>query len=501
MTAQLRAEHAHAVRRVRVAADVSGFILDVDSTLPDYVFSLIDVYRQGKEQVGRLSASASMPRGLSLADSTASRESITSESQQGPLLSSNIFASLIFRSGKVRLYSSATAHFPSNRTASFSHHEGHFSDLHAEVLSLPEVSVWGEYRASPNSYKLQPGERPPPAVLIFKCTVHSSQNTLLPTTLLPFMTEFNAHVERRMRTSGPWIPDSESHPEDPEDNGEQAFASNMNMQISLSLRIDQSKLELTCQPDVNVVAGVNWESGGFVVNIAPSARRIAFTGSVEGLTVSLRHGFLSEDCATLQARNLAFSAVFNKSSQIGKQDTTVSLVVDTTFSGAVRFSRLQDLLCFKAVWLDRIPVFSGTPAVPPTPATPSVSRRLGTAPESKGAPFTTILLIRLRRVNLDVDLGQSISTIALDLQDVVVRTKITNWLSEVSLRVGNVVMLASGNVSGRADVPDFVFETFRRTEAAVAEGEGQNTMLDLHMTSGPLNIVLHSEHQELLQYR
>ena len=89
------------------------------------------------------------------------------------------------------------------------------------------------------------------------------------------------------------------------------------MQISFSLRIDQSKLELTCQPDVNVVAGVHWDSGGFMVNISPGARKVTFTGAVGGLTIGLKHGFLSEECVKLDARNLAFSADFAKTKKRG----------------------------------------------------------------------------------------------------------------------------------------------------------------------------------------
>jgi hypothetical protein len=129
------------------------------------------------------------------------------------------------------------------------------------------------------------------------------------------------------------------------------------MQISFSLRIDQSKLELTCQPDANVIAGVHWESGGFVLNVSPGFKQVAFTGSVGGLSVGLKHGFLSEDCVHLNANNLSFNVTFAES-EYGGMQKTLSVVMDTEFTGGVRFSRLQDILCFKAVWLDRIPVFA-----------------------------------------------------------------------------------------------------------------------------------------------
>ena len=51
MTAHLRSERVADSRRVRVGAEVSGFILDVDSTIPDFVSSLLEVYRRGKDRV------------------------------------------------------------------------------------------------------------------------------------------------------------------------------------------------------------------------------------------------------------------------------------------------------------------------------------------------------------------------------------------------------------------------------------------------------------------
>ena len=129
------------------------------------------------------------------------------------------------------------------------------------------------------------------------------------------------------------------------------------MQISFSLRIDQSKLELTCQPDANVIAGAHWDSGGFVVHVLPGFKQVSFTGSVGGLSVGLRHGFLSEDCVHLNANDLSFNVTLAESEYGGTQKT-LSVVMDTEFTGGVRFSRLQDILCFKAVWLDRIPVFT-----------------------------------------------------------------------------------------------------------------------------------------------
>jgi hypothetical protein len=136
---------------------------------------------------------------------------------------------------------------------------------------------------------------------------------------------------------------------------------------------------------------------------------------------------------------------------------------------------------------------------------------------SQFSPDRTLLLIRpyrpllrsrarlrqsiVRRLNLDVDLGQSISTIDMDMRQVLIQTRLTQLSSRFSLRVNQVNVTATGNVSGRADVVDFVFRTTRMTESAMDNASGQHQMLKLDITSGALNMVVESEHQKLLEYR
>ncbi|KAG6841879.1 hypothetical protein C0991_005609 [Blastosporella zonata] len=500
MKAQLRSTHSAALRHnIYVRADVSGFILDLDSSIPSYVFSLIDVYRQGKDRVEKISNS--LPRTPSPLDDD--RE-VRLERPRTSLPTSNLFASMTFRSGKVRVYSGAASRLYRSRAFPFSHQEPsdeQIMEIGAEVFNLPVVSVWTEYRTTPMSQKPSSSCDMESSILMFKSTVHSSQNTLRPT-LLPFLTELVNHIEGRLRRIS-----LQAHPVPNivEETAVLAQERNLvdptaSLSISFSLRIDQSKLELTCQPDVNVIAGLHWDSGGFVVNVSPGARKVTFTGSVGGLTVGLKHGFLSEDCVRLDARNLAFSVAFAKvEGDQGTLGNSVSVVLDTEFLGVVRFSRLQDILCFKAVWLDRIPVFNSPPAA--ISAKTSVrSSDITSLPPAPKQHFITVILIRIRRITLDADLGQSISAMTLDLKDAVMRTKLTEALSEVSIFVEELAIVAKGNVAGHAHVPKCVFRTIRNTETS-SNTEGRNQMLELSMTSGPLVVSLESDHQKLLHYR
>ncbi|EIN11333.1 hypothetical protein PUNSTDRAFT_98433 [Punctularia strigosozonata HHB-11173 SS5] len=503
VTAQARFEQVDSSRRMRLSAQVSGFIVDMDSSLPDYVFSLVDVYQQGKSRVSQLTAH--LPRMSSPATSPAHSQD-GSDRHPRAIPMSNAVASLKFRSGEVRLYSASAA--GAARTLSkitvLSNESHRLSSSGPEVFRLPEVTVWGEYRAS-TVVAASGGSGASVSTLTFKSTVHSSQNVIRPT-LLPFLSEFNDRLEVRIRKEHWREPSLDPPSERPRtetttDDASAHRTTPMTMEIRFGLRIDRSKLELTCQPDVNVIAGLNWESGGFVLSVSPGAHRIAFTGDVGGLTVGLKHGFLSEDCIQLHARDLAFSATFARLSERGN---SLSLVINTEFSGSARLSRLQDMLCFKAVWLDRIPTFgTQSQAAPATPFKPAIDLP-SSSPSSKTArsEIATVILVRVRRTKLAVDLGHSISNIHLDLTNTTFRTRLTSAVAEISLHISEVSITPNGNISGIALVPDFVFQTVRRREVLDdANLAGENRMLELVLTSGPFTLALESEHQKLLQYR
>jgi hypothetical protein len=498
MQAQLRTSAMGSLRKVWIKADVSGFVLDIDSTIPSYVFSLIDVYRQGKERVERLSAMT--PRTPLSALPIMENVKPSLQKHYTAVPTSNVFSQLTFLSGKVRFYSASATNEFKNRTARSQTladiSDDQILDLGAEVFNLPVVSVWTEYRATPASQKLVKDSESEPSLLVFKSTVFSSHNTLRPT-LLPFLTELVSRIETRMRKVSAWSAPPPTFPPSVDKAPETDMVSSM--KLSFSLRIDKSTLELTCQPDVNVIAGLNWESGGFIVNVSPGARKVYFSGSVGGLTVGLKHGFLSEDCVKLDARDLVFSVSFTKTElHDGQSVNSVSVVLDTEFLGGVRFSRLQDILCFKAVWLDRIPILDSQMG-PVETKTLTKSPLVENAPPSRG--FSTAVLLRIRRIALEVDLGQSVSRLNLDLDQIIFRTTFTDDHSEVFLYLADVSVSAHGNLSGRARVANFVFQTIRRSEESLWEDRGKCCMLELRLTTGALVADFESDLQNILYYR
>jgi hypothetical protein len=492
VTAHIRTEQSKSVTQFRVIANVSGFVLDLDSSLPDYVISLMDVYRHGKAELERIDVS-----GLDESPITSST-SVTKGHQELP--SSDVCGWITFQSGKIRLHSASDIPSPRGQSG-YLRDDMTLSDFGTDIIKLPEVSVWSEYKGGSNFNQTDGISEKTCAELLFKSTIHSSQNTLSPGNILPFLSEFNSHLEKRMRRNMGGAPTSHAQPRRTTQTSQTDDSSNSsNLRISVALQIHQSRLELTCQPDVNVNAGVHWETGGFFVCFEPGMRRIAFSGAVKGLEISLRHGFLTEACAKFAMRNLNFSASLSRDEEA---QSAISLLVDTELVGGLRFSRLQDLLCFKAVWLDRIPTFNGPlpGANEPSPQVSPSGSELSVPQDSPpNTSFLTALCVRIRKLDIDVDLGQSISAVSLHLQQLTVQTRLTNAISEFRLHVGTIQMAATGNISGNADVPDFSFHTTRASESALS-GVPNDRMLQLEITSGPLNVTLASEYQELLRYR
>lgn len=485
MKAHLQSFDLLAMRRMWIKAVVSGFILDLDSTIPDYVFSAIDVYRRGRESVERLSAT--VPR----SQWSPTQSPLLGLDAEESMSTSGFFTSLKFSSGKIRLFSEQASDL--TRSLSKDVSDDQLVQRGAEIFNLPQVSVWAEYRAS-SLQKTMNTNHPEPPTLIFKSTVYSSENTLRPT-LLHFLTEVVNSIEDHIRKASHKLASHPPHTTQkmPISPTPSAFTANLGLRISFSLRIDRSSLELTCRPDVNVMAGLHWESGGFVINVIPATQKVIFTGVVGELTAGLKHGFLSEDCVRLDARNLAFSVTFGKLHP-SHSTSSLSVVLDTEFLGDVRFSRLQDVLCFKAVWLDNIPMLNTQLSAPSRSTKTTIVS--GSGPSS--ARSTTSILIRVRRIKANVDLGQSISTVTLDLSDAILRTKLSESLYELSIFVGALDVNAKGNMAGCVRVPDCVFRTSRRMNDF---SPGQGRMLDLRMTSGPVSVDLDSEHQKLLRYR
>lgn len=482
MFAILKTDPSSALRRIKIGCEISGFILDLDPDIIDYVFALINVYKRGKDRLSRLANFYEMER-----DPFEDEQREPRATERLPVRTSNVLLSLAFLSGTIILRPSS--HPSENEKDKL----GVLTP--EEVIKLPSLSVWAEYRAKSSDQKLSRGEQMEPTVLMVKALIHSSRNVLRPS-ILRFITQITHGIEHQL---GSFKPTDDPLPT-PRLSRENIVAGDImqGLQVSLNVQIDRSQLELTCLPDVNVLAGFQWDSGGFLLTIGEGARLLCLSGIVEGLRANMRHGYLRETCAEIDARNLAFSfAIDRVDSENHEKINCATIVIDTELSTSFRFARLQDILCFRAVWLDHIPVF----AKPSESSFKSGQLTVQDSGEVRRREFVTVLLFRARKVGLFVDIGSSVTNISMNLRSLMARTRLSSSQSDIEVSIAEVEATFEHNLVGYASTPNFNFRTLRQRHGQPIMGGEKAQTLVMSLTSGALDIDLRSEGRRILYYQ
>ncbi|KZS98640.1 hypothetical protein SISNIDRAFT_422603, partial [Sistotremastrum niveocremeum HHB9708] len=500
MSATLKSSSNAATRNLEIDAAISGFILDIEATIVDYVYSLVAVYHQGKRRLDQLVI-------IDIADDdnfSSPRSALRAEYSSLP--TSNVCMVLRFKSGKLRVHAgtqgppyltSHSASLPVGKRSILGRYE--YASQDPEVFDLPTVSVWGEFHAVPAARKVSADDLEP-SQLAFKTVIHPSNNTLRPN-LLQFITQVTQAIDKGLERD-PHASMPETHPGLPLEsvsplrNDASMPSAIGSMHFSFSLQIHQSRLELTCLPDVNVVADLEWDSGGFVVNILPGAN-FSLTGSIGRLTASLRHGYLREKCAEIDARNVSFLVSFARvETESETAPHLLSIIVDTELSAALRFSRLQDILCFRAVWLDRIPILEPGS----NPSSSGLSPSQHEKQPASNRPFTTFVLVRARHADFNIDMGQPITSMIFSLQSLVARTSLSELQSEVEIGIAQVNLQLERSLSGSAATPDFLFHTVRQRNGRPIWKDGKAQTLEMNVTCGPLDVLLNADGRKILHY-
>ncbi|KAG8827640.1 hypothetical protein FRC19_001885 [Serendipita sp. 401] len=501
LRAEIRSRATPNTSEWHINGHVSGFELDMDPNIASFTFSLLDVYRRGLSKIELL---AEAVQSADVASPIHPKEEKPPFVSRGSIntRTTHVLTSLEFQSGRVRLHHDEKQSILRTKGAPLSTtvHTSDISEISADIL-LPVVTLWVEWRATPASLKGNSVSDESPSSLTFKSTIHSSKNTV-PPTVLKFISQLLAKVEARLSKPSILVAAPPKEVEEiPDENEGYASKALQAMSITFSLRIDQSTLEFTCLPDVNVKGALHWESGGFIATASPGAKSISFIGSVENLTAHLKHGYLSEDCVEATLRDLGFSAALSTSRDAaGIGSSRASIVIETDLRATALFSRLQDILCFKAVWFDTISPL-GNQAITPTSPLTAVSRDTASSirrPSRRS--WSTALLLKLRKVEAQADLGTSISITHLTLEPVVFRTLLTNQTSEVFFSVGSLEIVGEGLFSGRVSVPDFHFRTVRGREAAFYRSHTKDTLLHIELQSGSLQATVSYEGKVVFLY-
>ncbi|BGP16903.1 Macrophage colony-stimulating factor 1 receptor [Rhodosporidiobolus nylandii] len=496
-----------------VHSKVSGLEVDVEPSIVAYSFALVDIYRLSHERFAKFAPEVA-PVSVPLPPSPSSTSPRLPPSSPG--LPSSVKATFEFASGAIRMHAHASKderepHPPSPSTSRPKHRRGKslgdFASMRRspgkaaveaapDIFRLPALSLWAEYQ----DY----GAGRDQSRLHVDVVIHKSNNTLYPS-LLPFVSSVARQLkERALHRSGSEVsassalgglPDSPtsphaaaSSPETPSFGG---------LALSISLRIDQSKLEISCLPAAEVTARLTWESGGFLLSTSPATNAIDFALTVDGVAAGLRHSFSPEDCLLAEAKGMTASVVFGRLGDPAvSQDRLLSVVVNLPdVAGEMNFRHLQDWLCLKAVWLDRMDL---GPVTAPAQSTAPVRTKTSSPAVPSTSHLTTVVRAEIGSVRFTCDLGPAIGRITLVAEKLAARLR---WVPEdargFNLAIGGITVSAQGRTGGSLHVGGFWFATRLRDDQQVGKAD-EPDLLHIEIKLGKVDASIEYDFRRIL---
>ncbi|GAA5906531.1 hypothetical protein JCM8208_000472 [Rhodotorula glutinis] len=507
---------------VLVHSKVSGLEVDLEPTVVAFAFALIDVYRLSHERFAKFAPELSP----GLDTDTPTRPALCPARPAATAATPAVQATFEFASGTIRMHSHVQVvgggkdgltpptspgrrPKPHRRGKSL----GEFATLRhvpgkapheatPDVFRLPALSMWAEYRDDDDELV--------DSRLHVDCVIHKSHNTLYPT-LLPFISAVVQQVKLRAvpvaTATAAAAPEPSTHdlspiaesPTSPSGGAPlDDFAAPLGkLQLTISLRIDQSKLEISCLPAAEVTARLTWESGGFFFSTSPQTKGVTFAVSVDGVSAGLRHLFSPEDCLSLEAKGLAASLSFGALEGAGLPTARLlSVVVNLPdVSASMNFRHLQDWLCLKAVWIDRIdlgPVLSSeTATTVPTPA-PSTS--------STASSVTALVRAEMGSLRFACDFGPSIGRITFVAHRMAMRYRQAPEVSrEFSFEFESLESSGQGRAGGTARVDGLrFFNRMREHDCAHDVMTDATDLLNLRIELGKIAATVEYEFHRIL---
>lgn len=426
--------------KVSAHSSASDFELILSPSIADDVYRLVHMYHRGKTHIAQLEEEYRI--GLAKfgqTDSTVAKY-VEQSSLPEKLAAQQILVkmSFTFNSGDVSL-----SHKPRDKF------------YKPDRLKLPTISLWIDYVGA----SIGVDDADDGGSLIVNSAVHESQNTILPT-IIPFIVD----LVKRIRHHPPDLADGmsltvieapkvstqvSSMQVEPPTVGVPALeaiahAPTGRLRVQFTLRIDQSKLILSCESGLEGMSdaclSLTWSSGGFVASISPGTGETAsISGSITGVEIGLQHRHTNKNCLTASAKDMAFTAVYRPSTGQNTQPVS-SFVFDTSISSAFRLDAYNAWLCFMAVWADDVWRF-GTPVKAiscesiPAPVLPTSTDRLAYA-----------VIARVRNISFDVTLP--VTQARLQIDPLIIRTTSDGKQTDLAISVGILNLHAKGEISG-----------------------------------------------------
>lgn len=318
-----------------INAKMSGAQLDIDGTVPNSVFALIDLYEISYKRLARHAPESEVADKVTLAgpDSDTGLLADQKDNDIASFFDATTFeATFEVESGVVRMHSRhAVAPKPSTDEVPHQYHSKDASNgpstkpiprrRNEHVFSHGPHTARGSSASDSDTFesfivpKLTMWSVKKDAIIAGKANnlhvdalIHSSRNILRPT-LLPFLSEVSEAIKGHMQRQDTQLASKED--ESPEqkiaDPGteqlpgrtgmagvqksetEPKLSDLRNLCLSISLRIDKSSLQLNCGKVAPVSAGLDWQSGCLMVVLQPGLRSLHASLRIDEVGFDVRH--------------------------------------------------------------------------------------------------------------------------------------------------------------------------------------------------------------------
>lgn len=379
VTCRVSAKTAKPVQTVLADAHVSGFDIDVEGNIAEYINALSSVYAKCKDRVESFTKPRSHP----------STPSTTSGFEIDEL---RFECKLMCESSNIRFY--PKKHKKRQKST---------RSVQAEIVGqgnimIPGLSAWVTYQTPLGTHQLHAQKRFHGDVLILEST-----NTIHPSAV-EFLSEVASDLKIGIQESS-------------ERKAQNRPTIESNMDFSLFLRLSKSQLELTCQPVSKVVCSLGWEESEFLIssyNI--SSRSMSCLGSLREMTATIKHHFSPEPCLHARIDQVILNVMFTS------QDDTLSVVLNIpNIIGELNMRHLQDLLILESCWflqhkLPEIKSTSNSPRLPlesrsaSTLSLPASTQHRAVSPSSP-VLFSKQVAVVINNMKFSVDLSHHIGTI------------------------------------------------------------------------------------------
>ncbi|KAJ9104947.1 hypothetical protein QFC19_003742 [Naganishia cerealis] len=470
---QFMLEHSSDIRSLQLSSIFKGFELRLDRHVGRYMAKTYVVYSRGKAQIEQLYRAYSVDIPEAQNPETPKAASVNPQGKDtrppGRLLA--LQCSAEFVSGRVLLIK-GTESYTSRRSTYASTadiQEQLKAGTLAESISLPGVSLWVD---SMEGTELSPG------TCRISTIIQRSENILKPS-ILQFVESATepgrnmtaipvASIQTGPSDSLPVIREREESPNQRRASIQEADSSLGHQAISplagltaktrliISLRIDKSRLALSCEPDNQVVADLAWDSGGFNLQCQPRAETIAATMQISSVSFHLyreiyqmRHTFVSGALAGLTGTFVL---------RDGQPLPAVEAMIYTKVSADLNIKLLRQWFAFNSVWIARLSPMTRTTAADASGSV-SLPARPPCEPDQQRSPLIhrtgrlgkigrhVIICVRLHQVSLRANLD--VSKVDIEIPVIDGRLAANDTIQRLLVDLGSLKMIGTRTVSGR----------------------------------------------------